>query len=139
MKNQMTDYIAIIRKHLKIIRYWSVFLVMIGFLWTAGSIVFAIVFYGAQDNLYVYKSFDVSDFLFALALINIVLAFFPAFILSLFAMNLKRFQISNENDDFEHAVFYLKSLFTYFGSFAILLIIIILLQILNLIDFSFLL
>jgi hypothetical protein len=133
----MTDYIAIIRKHLKIIRYWSVFLAMIGFLWTAGSIVFAIVFYGAQDNLYVYKSFDISDLLFALALINAVLAFFPAFILSLFAMNLKRYQISNENEDFEHAIFYLKSLFTYLGVFAILLIIIALLQMLNLVDFSF--
>ncbi|MDA3911029.1 MAG: hypothetical protein PF448_06710 [Bacteroidales bacterium] len=135
----MTDYIAIIRKHLKIIRYWSVFLTMIGFLWTAGSIVFAIIFYGAQDNLYIYKSFDISDLLFAFALINAMLAFFPAFILSLFAVNLKRYQISSENEDFEHAVFYLKSLFVYLGSFAILLMIIVLLQVLNLVDFSFLL
>lgn len=135
----MTDYNAIIRKHLKFIRNWSVFLAMIGFLWTAGSIVFAIVFYGAQDNLYVYKSFDVSDLLFAIALINAVLAFFPAFILSLFAMNLKRYQISNENEDFEHAVFYLKSLFTYLGVFAILSIITVLLQVLNFVDFSLLL
>jgi len=135
----MTDYLAIISKHLKTIRYWSGFLSVIGFLWTAGSIVFAIIFYGAQDNLYVYKSFDVSDFLFAIALINAVLAFFPAFILSLFALNLKRYQISNDLEDSEHAVFYLKSLFTYLGCFVILLIIIVLLQVLNLVDFSFLL
>ncbi len=135
----MTNYIAIIRKHLKIIRHWGIFLASVGFLWAAGSIMFAIIFYGAQDNLYVYKSFDISDFLFAIALINIVLAFFPAFILSLFAVNLKRYQGSQENEDLEHAVFYLKSLFTYLGSFAIFLIVIILLQILNLVDFSFLL
>ena len=100
--------------------------------------VIAIAYWGVNDGLVLFGGIDMTDVIFAAALGNMILTFFPTFFLTLFARNLKRFELSEDGDDLEFALFYLRRYVSFIGIMLILVLLIFFFWLTGILNFAFL-